>query len=79
MFPIKLFKAWVIIPILTYIAVIPLVVLIQLGILPMVDAFGGFMTATCMLVFNVLFVYTARKLNKATFEVNLLMAENKLS
>ena len=56
----RLYKAWVFVPILAYVSVIPIVVLTSLGILPMLDAFGSLMTGTCMLIFNVFFLYMAQ-------------------
>ena len=70
-FPIKLFKAWVYIPPLIYFAVIPIATLIVLGILPMLDAFGGLITGTCFLLFNLSFTYTASKLNKNVINIPL--------
>lgn len=70
-FPNKLFKAWIFIPILLYIVVIPIVLLIQLGLLPMIDAFGGLITGGCMLIFNIILVYTSRDLiNKMMLSSN---------
>jgi hypothetical protein len=70
-FPNKLFKAWIFIPILSYIVVIPIVLLIQLGLLPMIDAFGGLITGGCMLIFNIILVYTSRDLiNKMMLSSN---------
>jgi len=60
----KLFQAWVFLPFLTYVAVILIVILISLNLVTLVDAFGGLMSGTCMLLFNILILYKARDLNR---------------
>ena len=62
--PAKLFKAWVFVPFFTYVAAILIGILIFLHLFPMVDGYGGLMTGTCMLLFNLFFVYRAMKMKQ---------------
>jgi hypothetical protein len=60
--PVNLFKAWAFIPYLIYISVILILILNVWGVLPEINALGGIMIGTCMLTFNLLFLYKAYRL-----------------
>ena len=60
----KLFRAWIFAPIFSYVAAIPIGILIFLNLLPMLNGIGSFITGTCMLSFNMLFVYAAKKMHR---------------
>lgn len=57
-FPVKLFKAWVVTPYITYVTAVLFLILNILGIMPTINALGALMIGTCMLTFNLLFLYT---------------------
>jgi hypothetical protein len=58
----RLFQAWIMIPIGSYLFVILIVIIFSLFSQTTPEAIGGLITGTCMLVFNLLFLHTARKL-----------------
>lgn len=59
---VNLFKAWAVIPYVVYISIILILILNILGILPEINAIGGLIIGTCMLTFNLLFLYKAYEL-----------------